>query len=346
VTTYQSILFRAIKLAPLGLLLLISCKKTPVDEFIFTGKTMGTTYKVKVSPPFKTELSIEEIKHEVDKELIEINQKMSTYIGSSELSIFNKFNKDTAFKLSPQTHGVIKAAQKISRDSGGAYDVTVGPLVNLWGFGPNGAIEKNPSTSDIEKVKSFIGSDKLILSNDLTARKVHPQVYVDLSSIAKGYGVDQISKLLSSLALNTHMVEIGGEVRVQGEKTWKIGIEKPDLRRGNLAKILPLKNSSVATSGTYRNFFLKDGVRYSHTIDPKTLSPIDHHTISVTVVHPECMWADGFATALMVMGHENGIEMAEKLNLTVYFIYEENGIIKELMSSKFRSQFPAIAPKK
>ena len=224
--------------------------------------------------------------------------------------------------ISDDLFKVISHANTISKTTNGAFDITVGPLVNLWGFGPNKSENKIPSNEEIELIKKNIGYKKIYLNKETTSiKKLHPDLYVDLSGIAKGFAVDKIALYLNSYNLENYLVEIGGELIAKGtnedNEVWQIGIENPN---NNLAKIIGLKDIAMATSGDYRNYFEKNGVRYSHTINPNTGKPIKHKLASVTVLDKTAMNADALATAFMVLGPAKTIELANELKIGVYLI--------------------------
>ncbi|VTR23274.1 Thiamine biosynthesis lipoprotein ApbE precursor [Serratia fonticola] len=232
---------------------------------------------------------------------------MSTYQPDSELSRFNASREvDKPFPVSAATTEVVLEALRINRVTDGALDVTVGPLVNLWGFGPEGRPDKVPSAAELEKRRNWTGIDKLAVEGNALVKRI-PELYVDLSSIAKGYGVDEIAHYLQSQHVKNYMVDIGGEVRTRGhngeKKPWRIAIERPTAG-GEQQALLVIEpgEMAMATSGDYRNYFEQDGVRYSHTIDPLTGKPIRHNLVSITVISPLCMTADGLSTGLNVNG--------------------------------------------
>jgi len=313
-----------------GLFLLVcvaGCVKQPPKPAEITGQTMGTWYHIKFLHPSSAP-TLEEIKKQVDQRLGEINSKMSTYIPGSELSRFNRLDSTKPFSVSPETAMVVSAGIEIGQKSAGALDITVLPLVELWGFGAKERIDSPPSEAVIAAVRQRTGLGKLSVSvKPAQLVKSQPGLSVDLSAIAKGYGVDQVSVLLTALHLPNHLVEIGGELRASGHKTagqpWVVGIEVPGEAVGQVQRSLPLNDLAMATSGDYRNYFEKDGVRYSHTIDPKTGRPIQHRLASVSVVAKDCMTADGWATALNVLGEVEGFKLAEEKGLNAYFIYRE-----------------------
>ena len=297
----------------------------------FGGATMGTTYSVKISS--KEKVSVEPLKAEVDALLVEVNRQMSTYISSSEISKLNQSPKKQKVKISSYFNQVLKYSLQLAEKTGGIFDPTIGPLVNLWGFGPRGK-RKVPSEEQIKEVMKYVGYEKVKLATEKKrsgwnmtvshfVQKSHDQVYVDLSSTAKGFGVDVISEYLMKKKLQNHLVEIGGEMKARGlkrEKPWRIAIESPDEDSRSIQKVLQLKDLSIATSGNYRNFFKENGQKFSHTIDVVSGRPVKHRMASVSVLSSSCMESDGLATAFMAMGPKKAWDFANKWKVPAYFI--------------------------
>ena len=307
------------------------------SEVMFTGLTMGTTYTIKIADS-GADARATEIARAVDTLLQEVNRVFSTYIEDSELTRFNKSNDTAPVPLSDDLRRVFEIALQVSRESNGAFDVTVGPLVNAWGFGPDEPV--NPPTDEqLETLRARVGFEKLSLANGALA-KAQPDVYCDLSAVAKGYGVDCVARKLDALGFSRYMIEIGGEVRARGTHLdgakWQIAVEKPVAEQRSVERVVPLEDMAMATSGDYRNFFEMDGHRYSHTINPRTGKPIEHRLASVSVLHKECAWADAYATALNVLGPEEGYSLAERLGLAAVFIVrDEDGSITEKATPGF-----------
>jgi len=311
-------------------------------EVLLQGRTMGTTYNIKV---VATEEQVIELKlqQQIDAALKQVNQEMSTYIADSELSKFNLSTSAEAIEISAGLTRVIKESIRLGNLSGGKLDVTVGPLVNLWGFGPEQRPEKVPSDAILAATNERVGLQNLVLEGNLLSKKI-PDLYIDLSTIAKGYGVDIIAELIESNGLTHYLVEIGGEMRLRGFKNtgelWAIAIEKPILDQSGeeraVHQVIIPKDNAVATSGDYRNYFEADGRRFSHIIDPSTGKPIDHNLVSVTVVHPSSMTADGLSTTLMVMGMEKGMAFASENNLAALFISKTENGFDERFTVKFK----------
>ncbi|WP_127956980.1 FAD:protein FMN transferase [Serratia microhaemolytica] len=323
-------------------LLLVGCQ--PKQQNL-DGKTMGTYYSIRYIPGEGTP-SAREIQQGIDQQLELVNQQMSTYRSDSELSRFNRSREvNTPFPVSAATSKVTREAIRLSQLTQGALDVTVGPLVNLWGFGPEKRQDKVPDAVELQQRRSQTGINHLTVEGDALIKRI-PELYVDLSSIAKGYGVDVVAEYLQSQQINHYLVDIGGEVRTRGHngqrKPWRIAIERPTAEANQTAQlIIEPGEMSVATSGDYRNYFEQDSVRYSHTIDPATGKPISHNLASITVLHPSCMTADGFATGLNVLGVEQGIALANQLDLPVFMIAKTSDGFTEYYSEAFKPYLKA-----
>lgn len=327
-------------------LFLTACEKAP-EQITLSGKTMGTTYTVKYidNGEVKDLISPEKMKNELDKLLIEVNNQMSTYQPDSEISRFNQLKQaDQAVEISQDFAKVVEEAIRLNRLTEGALDVTVGPLVNLWGFGPDKRLNKVPTPEQIAERSAYVGIDKILLKaeNKPTLTKSEPNLYLDLSSIAKGFGVDKLAEQLETIGVSNYLVEIGGELRGKGKNLqgldWRIAIEQPTLAQGQAAQItVPLHNLAMATSGNYRNYFEDEqGNRLSHIIDPKQLRPVNHNLASITVLAPNTMTADGLSTGLFVLGTEKALELAEREKLAVFLIIKKDDTFETQMSSEFQ----------
>ena len=326
-----------------SLFLSVSCSPNPNAEVVtFVGPTMGTQYKVRVVAdvdPQSAPLDADDLQNKVDQRLAEINRLMSTYDPNSELSRFNRSETTDWFSVSPETVEVVQTALEIAERTNGAFDPTVGPVVNLWGFGPNKSRRNLPADEQIRETLSGVGYAKLQVRNDPPAiQKQVANVYLDLSAIAKGYASDEVSDLLLDMGHRNTMVEIGGEVRTRGRKPgnlpWRIGVQKPVSGGDPLQMTLPLTDAAMATSGDYRNYFEYEGIRYSHTIDPSTGRPVDHDLASVTIVADTCMEADAVATAVLVMGDDQGYDWCEQQGIAALFLVRETDGVVEIRSSK------------
>ena len=297
------------------------------DVLALRGSTMGTTYSVQVTelPPSVDGVALQ---RRIDALLREVNGLMSTYQPDSELSLFNASQSTEWFPVSPELARVVNQAQEINAASDGAFDVTVGPLVNLWGFGPEVKADQLPTQPEIDAALANTGHAKLQVRIDPPAlRKERPGLYVDLSAIAKGYGVDRVAELLAEEGIANALVEIGGELHGRGHngrgEPWRIAVERPDPAARSVFRVVPLRDMGMATSGDYRNFFQLDGKRYSHTIDPATGRPVTHALASVTVVGASTARADAWATALLVLGPEQGLSLAQQLGLAALLIEQD-----------------------
>ncbi len=324
---------------------LASCEQKPEPrESVFSGAIMGTTYTVKVAASLSGEQA-KELGQDIQRILSRVDDLMSTYKADSELSRFNRHEKTTPFPLSEETARVFACALEVSRRSKGAFDITVGPLVNAWGFGPE-EVEELPDDVQLKELRERVGFAKLHLNEEEnTVFKDRPDVYCDLSAVAKGFAVDEVARILDDGGISDYMVEVGGEVRTRGRNPqgdfWQIGIYKPHPGVYEPERVLPLQNKAIATSGGYRNFITRDGIRYTHILDPRTGKPITHNLASATVVHDSCTWADAYATALMVLGSEEGYEFAVEHDLAVLLmIHGENDEFVLKATPAFQALFP------
>ena len=323
-------------LALLGLAFFVSCSHAP-QQLAISGETMGTTYHVRYVSA-NPQHNPQRVKEAVDAVLVQVNARMSTYDPNSELSRFNQREQTTPMVISRALEQVLRRALEIAVESDGALDVTVGPLVNLWGFGPQARPEKIPTEAELAAIRQRVGYQLLTLENHQVSKQV-AELYVDLSTIAKGYGVDRVALLLEQLEIQNYLIEIGGEMRMKGSKPgaepWRIAIEKPISTERSVQRVVELGDAAIATSGDYRNYYEHDGVRFSHIIDPHTGKPIQHNLVSVTVITSNCMDADAYATALTVMGPQRALEFAEQKQLAVLLITREADGFKEHSSSAF-----------
>ena len=308
------------------LLSLLACSEPNVSKL--QGSTMGTSYSVLI-PDLPKGVTEQTVQLEIESILERINQQMSTYQKDSELSLINQSAARQWLNVSPELFDVIQYAQSVSEQTAGAFDITVGPLVNLWGFGPPNSLDSvKPSEEQIARVRKQVGYKNLeIKQQGLQLRKQFSDLYIDLSAIAKGYGVDAVVAYLDSLSIQGYLVEIGGELRGKGLSQrgdyWRVALEKPEPGQRMVQRVIDIKDFAVATSGDYRNYFEKGGVRYSHTINPGTGRPISHALASVSVLSDEAMVADSWATALLVLGEQAGYKLAEEKGLAAYFIYRQ-----------------------
>jgi len=287
-------------------------------EHTLAGRTMGTTYAVKVvTGRFGSVAGLQE---KIDRRLDEINRSMSPYLTESEISRFNRFHQaGVEFPVSADFLRVMKVAARIHALSEGAWDGTVNPLVDLWGFGRAGRAVQVPPAEKIAAVLADVGFSKIDIRDSGALVKREAPVTLDLSSIAKGYGVDQVADVVRAAGFADFLVEIGGEVVAAGVRTdglpWRVGINRPKPEAGvhEIYKVVSLKDRAFATSGDYRQFFMQGGIRYSHIIDPRTGYPVANRVVSVSILADDCTLADGLATAVMVMGADKGLAMIDRL---------------------------------
>jgi thiamine biosynthesis lipoprotein len=330
-------------------IVLAGCEPAPGGAIhTFTGETMGTTYTAKVAGELTSERR-EAVEQAFRDVLESIDRAMSTWRPDSEISRFNNSTSTEPMKVSPEFLEVLLCAREVSEASGGAFDVTVAPLVDAWGFGPQDRPERLPSDAEIEALKAQVGYEKLeIDAQARTIRKTVPGLRLDVGALAPGYGSDRMGRALERLGYMNYMIELGGEVRTAGRKAdgspWTIAIERPDVAGRQMYTSVNLRGESLSTSGDYRDYYEKDGVRYSHTLDPRTGRPITHNLASVSVIQDECMWADAYATALDVLGPEEGYALAEKRDIPALFLVRQApGEFVEKATPEFRERLSAVS---
>lgn len=303
-------------------------------KITLSGKTMGTTYNI-------TYLDEEsrDLQSSIDSLLVVFNQSLSTYIPESELSQFN-LGDTLDFNL-PYLLPVLEASQKVYENTNGAFDPTVGPLVNIWGFGPTGPELKD--SVDIKNLLATVGFSKIEFDQKQLRKKV-AGIYLDFSAIAKGYGSDVVAEFLKNKSVSNYLVEIGGELVANGTnekgELWKVGVNRPEesANASDLISIIALQDRGMATSGNYRNYYVRDSVKISHTINPATGYPVNHNLLSATVLAKDCMTADAYATAMMVMGTEKAIALDSTINeIEVFLIYDDgNGGFRTFASESLK----------
>lgn len=326
---------------------LLGCRESAstLEVLSFSGPTMGTRYNISFSTA-RGDTSVGDLQRAVDDRLAEINKAMSTYDPESELSRFNKSAEtDEWFEVSDETAEVVAFALKVAQATDGAFDPTVGPAVNLWGFGPDGRRTEPPADEQIAAALARVGYRQVEARlNPPALKKSRADAYLDLSAVAKGYGVDVVSRVLVDNGVVASMVEIGGEVVCRGAKPdgspWRIGVEKPNEEGVAIQTVVELSDSALATSGDYRNFFEQSGVRFSHTINPQTGRPVEHQLATVSVQADTCMQADAYATAILVMGPENGYNWAVKEKVAALLIERHGDAFQERSTPAWESAEP------
>jgi FAD:protein FMN transferase len=311
------------------------------DRPTIRGLTMGTIYAVQLAAPIDDAVR-KRLTELIEVELAAINRAMSTYDPRSELS---EFNRRQDLDWTPVSRGlleVIDSASRISASTQGALDVTVGPLVDLWGFGPQYDTRRVPNDPVIERVRESVGYQHVQTDPSAGAiRKRHARTQVDLSAIAKGYGVDRVAMILDREGIHDYLVEIAGELRARGTTAagtpWRIGIERPVDGRHVVGEIVALKNRGISTSGSTQNYFEQDGRHYSHIIDPRTARPVEHPPIAVSVIADTTMEADAWATSLVVLGPERGYSLAQARSLAALFVTSSGPAFDVRATDAFRA---------
>lgn len=282
---------------------------------------MGSTYSIKyvrragLAAPSEVQAQVERI-------LAQIDRQMSTYRSDSDIERFNDLPANSCQAMPAAVLRLIEIGQRLSRDSQGAFDLTVEPLLNLWGFGPQGRGEAVPSDTALAQVRQRVGYTHLRIEGDQLCKDA--AVAVDFNSIAAGHAVDRIAARLAEMGIDSYLVEATGELKAVGRKpdgsAWRIALEEPRDDRQLAERVIAVDGYGVSTSGDYRNYFQRDGQRYSHTFDARTGRPVEHGLASVTVIHPAAVMADGLSTLLLILGPERGWDYAEKHDIAAFFV--------------------------
>jgi thiamine biosynthesis lipoprotein len=304
---------------------LAACSSRPAfQEQTFSGEAQGTTYTVRIVAPRISPDDAQNAQNAIRATLELIDRLMSTYRPDSQISRFNKSPSTDPIGAAPELIEILQTARSVSDASNGAFDVTVAPLVRAWGFGPDG-LPQPPLPDELDRLREQVGYRALEIDPaQNTIRKTRPDIAVDLNGIAQGYTVDKLALELDAIPLQNYMIEIGGEVKARGHNArgipWQIGVERPISDAREIQLILPISNTAVSTSGDYRKYRETGGVRISHTIDPRTGHPIQHKLASVTVVNTSCTIADAYCTAIMVLGPDDGYQLALDQNLAALML--------------------------
>ncbi|MDI6688147.1 MAG: FAD:protein FMN transferase [Desulfobacterales bacterium] len=323
-----------------------------VQETLISGKTMGTTYNIKIVPGHSAKP--EELKRKIDIRLEEINQSMSTFIKDSEISRFNRLSRvGERFYVSDDFLRVMIVAKNLYKLSNGAWDGTIMPIVNLWGFGSKEKKGNIPTKKEIDSLLPEICFEHIEILENRYLVKTKVPISIDLASIAKGYAVDQIAELIKTSGIQNFVVEIGGEVYASGfredGRLWRLGINRPDKDApfDQAHKIVTLHNRALATSGDYRNFFETCGKSYSHIFNPKTGYPVSRSITGASVLADKCAFADGLATALMVMGVEKGLKLVNTMDGVecLMIVREKNGTLTDHCSQGFNQSVIVLTTK-
>ena len=335
-------------------LMLASCKDHTAQPYSLAGPTMGTGYLVKLWA-LPAGVTLDTVRPEVVLAMEQIEGRLSGWRAESEIARFNDNRSSDWFAVSADTARVLIAAQRIAKLSGGAFDVTVSPLVDLWGFGTTERQQPEPDQKSLSQARAHVGWRKLqVRARPPALRKLDPALRINLGAIAKGHAVDRVAEALDELGVKDYLVEIGGEVRGKGQRPdgrpWRIGIERPAYAARDVQRVVALSGRAMATSGDYRNYRDLGGKRVSHIIDPRSGRPIEHGLASVSVIAASCMEADALATALMVLGTKEGLPLAEREGISALFISRgRDGFISrgrdgllEKASSAFLRELEAI----
>lgn len=337
---------RSVLLMPVCLAVLGACSAEK-SVLKISGQTMGTSYSiVAVDPGSGT--TEEELQQVVEKALKQVDLHLSNWNPNSEISRFNASRSLEPVPMSPMLKEVMQAAQEIHQASEGQLDVTLGPLIQLWGFGSKTKQDEAPGEDQIAAALQASGQNRTLEISGNSLQKRRPETEIYLAAIGKGYGVDVIARVIESFGMKDYLVEIGGDLYASGNnpdgQPWKIGIETPDAHDRTVKKIVGLSNLGMATSGDYRNYFEKEGVRYSHILDARTGRPITHKTASVTVLAENAMKADAWATAMLVLGRERGLEIANKRDLAVLFIERDTNAPHTKFKATPSARFSELQP--
>lgn len=306
----------------------------------FGGPTMGSTYSIKYVRS-KDSPSLDLLKRETEEILAEVDQQMSTYRADSVIERFNDAPAGTCQVMPAPVLELIETGRELNEQSQGAFDLTLEPLLNLWGFGPKARVEKVPTPEQLAAAREQVGMQYLRRFGEQLCKDV--DVQVDFNSIAAGYTVDRVVQRLTELGINSYLVEITGELKAAGRKPdgqqWRIGLEAPQTGERVAQRVLELDGYGISTSGDYRNYFEENGRRYSHTLDPLTGAPITHTLAAVTVADKSTLRADGLSTVLMVMGTERGLAFAERMGIAAFFITREGDTFVTQSTPAFEQLF-------
>jgi len=325
-------------------LLLAGCA-TPLPETLLTGETMGSAWTVKIAGVLPRPAA--DLQSGAQARFEAVNQALSTYRADSALSRFNDEASGEWVNIDPDLAAVLRYALTLAARSDGAYDVTVGPLVNLWGFGPDPATNRVPDAAAIEAARARVGWRKVQVDATADRARKQPGMRIDLSSLGKGRGVDRVAEYLDAQGVTNYLIDLSGKLRARGRNprgdAWQVAVEQPAADDPSGApRIVPavvaLHDRSIATAGDYRRFFESGGRHYSHIIDPRTGSPVEHATLSATALGATCMEADALATMFMVMDPDAALRVAESGNVPALLISREGGGFRLHSSSGWRAQ--------
>lgn len=336
----MSLMYRSMIGALCALTLTACSEKRELSKI--SGYTQGTTYNLTFELPADSNIALSRIEEEVEKELADIDLGLSNYRDDSVIEQFNDNISTEILETNAEMVELVEISRKVHRASNGCYDLTIKPLFDLWGF--KNDVFNHPSDAELELTLTSVGLDNLETIDETHLRKKIPNLRVDVSSIAQGYTVERIVKLLAQYGVYNYLVEVGGELKAQGKKpngeAWRIALEKPLPDERKMHKIVSFDSGapmSLIASGTYRHFFDSEGKRYSHILDARTGKPIEHNTVSVTVMHPDPTIGEAWSTALLCLGSSEGIKIADAENLAVLFIDQQGEELIETQSAELRT---------
>ena len=327
-------------------LLIVGCDNTtpsaPKQALVLEGKTMGTYWRASMAGVDKARGP--ELREKIKAQLDADDRELSTWKSDSALSRFNQSRGTTPWPVSEAMSDIVTLSLRIGDKTHGAMDITVGPLVNLWGFGPEKQPVATPTQAQIDAARKLTGLQHLRTINSAGQQwlqKDLPELYVDLSTVGEGYAADHLARLMEQEGISRYLVSVGGAVTTRGlnaeGKAWRVAIQKPTDRENAAQAIVDLNGHGISTSGSYRNYYELDGKRISHVIDPNTGQPIQHKLVSATVIAPTALEADGWDTGLMVLGTQKAKEVALKEGLAVYLITKEGDGFSTWMSPQFKT---------
>ncbi|RKQ38515.1 FAD:protein FMN transferase ApbE [Enterobacter sp. R1(2018)] len=332
-------------LLAVALLALAGCDNQPAAAkpgLVLEGKTMGTFWRVSLAGIDSARQN--ELRTRIQAQLDGDDRLLSTYKSDSALSRFNQSRSTEPYPVTEEMSDIVTASLRIGAKSGGAMDITVGPLVNLWGFGPDKQPIKTPTQAQIDAAKALTGLQHLTVINKAGRQwlqKDLPGLYVDLSTVGEGYAADRLARLMEQNGISRYLVSVGGAVVTRGTnqdgKAWRVAIQKPTDRENAVQAVVDLNGHGISTSGSYRNYYELEGKRLSHIIDPVSGAPVQHRLVSATVIAPTALEADGWDTGLMVLGTEKAKQVAQKEGLAVYLITKEDKGFSTWMSPQFKT---------
>ena len=319
-----------------------SAKSETAAATVLEGKTMGTFWRV--SAIDLSAARAEELRGKIQAQLDGDDQLMSTYKNDSALMRFNQSKSTSPWPVSEAMADIVTESLRVGYKTNGAMDITVGPLVNLWGFGPNKQPVKTPDQAQIDVARAKTGLLHLSVINQSGQQYLQkdiPDLFVDLSTVGEGYAADHLARLMAEEGISRYLVSVGGALVSRGmnasDKPWRVAIQKPTDEQNAVQAIVDINGHGISTSGSYRNYYELDGKRISHVIDPQTGRPITHNLVSVTVIAPTALEADAWDTGLMVLGTEKAKEVVRQQGLAVYMITREGEGFKTWMSPQFAS---------